>query len=394
MKSLILVGALFSGVLGSVVASAQGPIIPVNNVKWGAVSLRAILNDGGRIAGRQATVKIDSSSLKYTATVAFGATVAIPVGEACVSIPTDLGITHEKCGVKIEEGKTVDVQLDLGIALMTYPNSTAPDFYPMPTTKIKISNGTDSNEQGAPTALLLPVGDIDVTFAMGFLGVDSKFVQPFRDQETLTVKIVKGQSVPVEFKKSVVRKSLTIVRNPQTYPNICARPEADFSHFSTQKISFPDLQTFHQKTGVRDGATSYALPSGLKIALRPVVFTSTASLSRTFYSYDWSGTYFCMHGSCSTGLEKVSTIAFKRIEVDHVQAFQRDGSATVVPGTYQIFKDGAVMEVLNCNGARSTQFNTKTGVDVLPGTYDVVVTYTRPLDGTRQTKTYHLDLTQ
>jgi hypothetical protein len=66
-----------------------------------------------------------------------------------------------------------------------------------------------------------------------------------------------------------------------------------------------------------------------------------------------------------------------RLDIDDVIVTREDGTSFTTAGTY----------VLNFGGKKiAGPFNTKTGLDLLPGTYEVVVSYTTALGP--QTKTY------
>jgi hypothetical protein len=84
------------------------------------------------------------------------------------------------------------------------------------------------------------------------------------------------------------------------------------------------------------------------------------------------------------------TVNVKRIDVDDVEVTKEDGTTYMAHGTYQVFRQSATAgqwtpvglpggQYSDCSTGqadRYTTFPTKTGIDVLPGTYKVVISYT------------------
>ncbi|WP_394826633.1 hypothetical protein [Pendulispora albinea] len=87
-----------------------------------------------------------------------------------------------------------------------------------------------------------------------------------------------------------------------------------------------------------------------------------------------------------------------RVDVDDVAVPQSDGSTKMVRGTYQVFRKYGVdsggrdlFSTANAACKRDSTFSTRTGVDLPPGRYKLVVSY-RAADGTQKQNVSVVDL--
>ena len=106
-------------------------------------------------------------------------------------------------------------------------------------------------------------------------------------------------------------------------------------------------------------------------------FFPTLNQSPLFYEVVVNNTYTNI--AMKAGEHK--TVTLKRIDVNKVLLTREDGSKYYVAGTYKVYqqnptsKGWRLLEILDKNKEIVSEFHTETGLDVLPGTYKVELTY-------------------
>jgi hypothetical protein len=72
------------------------------------------------------------------------------------------------------------------------------------------------------------------------------------------------------------------------------------------------------------------------------------------------------------GQSAANAVTLQRLDVDDVTITREDGSTYLVKGSYEVF----------FGGNRVVSASTNSGIDMLPGTYELVITYAT-VDGTK-----------
>lgn len=177
------------------------------------------------------------------------------------------------------------------------------------------------------------------------------------------------------------------------------RPNMTFQHMGTKV--FPDSQPL-----TIDFSRRLNVPSGFGAKLRKRVVIDQNVHTLTWLKMYWDEydelcmsqlnsrgacvAVYSMGGTSGPGKEESANyptmINVYRIDVDDVSVHSEDGQTKTAPGTYFVEKLESPTTALEIGGG----LHTKTGLDVLPGTYRVTVFYKDPFTGLNESKIYNL----
>lgn len=130
--------------------------------------------------------------------------------------------------------------------------------------------------------------------------------------------------------------------------------------FSTN-ISFADPRELPDAaaatiTSTCSGDRSYTVPATSTTALKLKAFTASSCV----YTFSAGGRTVALSQSSA------NNVKLQRLDMDHVEVTREDGSTYTVAGTYELFFGGTRV---------AGPFNTNTGIDLLPGTYELVTSF-------------------
>ncbi len=130
--------------------------------------------------------------------------------------------------------------------------------------------------------------------------------------------------------------------------------------FSTN-ISFADARELPDAstatiTSSCSGDRSYSLPATTRVTQKHKAFAATNCV----YTFAAAGRTEALSQT------RTNAIKLQRLDVDDVEITREDGTTAIVGGTYELFFGGVRV---------AGPFNTNTGIDVLPGTYELVTSF-------------------
>ena len=125
------------------------------------------------------------------------------------------------------------------------------------------------------------------------------------------------------------------------------------------------------KTSTCSGDRSYTVPATSTTALKLKAFAASSCV----YTFSAGGRTVALSQSSA------NNIKLQRLDMDHVEVTRENGSTYTVAGTYELFFGGTRV---------AGPFNTNTGVDLLPGTYELVTSFTTVDGAQTQRETINL----
>ncbi|MBL7687405.1 MAG: hypothetical protein JNJ49_05180 [Bdellovibrionaceae bacterium] len=185
--------------------------------------------------------------------------------------------------------------------------------------------------------------------------------------------------------------SIAVFTNPAD-----ALPPITFKRHHTKL--FPDAKPsvlrlkriqFSATAPTKDGVITYALPNGdltLNLVKFPWIVSDELSIEQVGSDATYVfGSYELYHAATPTAPSSYPTVVnVHRIDVDDITIVDANGNTQTVKGRYSIFRD-------DTNSPIFKDEPTRTGVDVLPGRYTVVVRFDDPFSKREDTKVYTFD---
>lgn len=246
---------------------------------------------------------------------------------------------------------TVGVQLATELG----PGLSKTDVTPIP--DVRLTTGAFDPAVASTVAQAVPPGTYFVMF--GFL-------------DGTTVKVAPGAFATLDLNGNAGRRIARVVPSPSELPNA--------------RCSGTNGQRAMRITGPGSDGTGKTVLVSFE---QPFEIGQNNSLvrlhQRTGYPTELSYVLPCLSMSAplTLGAEGAGPLDLKlgRLDVDDIAVTQNDGTVAAVRGTYQVYDK-------NGNGMLTYPLETNTGVDLPPGSYDVVATY-RKTDGTNGTWKSH-----
>jgi hypothetical protein len=193
--------------------------------------------------------------------------------------------------------------------------------------------------------------------ASNFTHLTSLFGADFLDQDLSFAPIAYQWNLSNATSGTVTFKEGQITEVPVTLPVVGTLP-AEFKtriDFATTR-ELPDYTVASIRSSVA-GEKTYSLPASANASLNLKAYVNTAAT----YTLTAAGRTVTLDQS------KDNVIKLNRLDVDDVTITREDGTTYVVKGTYELYFGGTLV---------SGPAQTHTGIDALPGDYEVVIKYT------------------
>ncbi len=325
--------------------------------------------------------------------VSAGTAARFTAGTGCVVVTSPYATNAQKCGVEILKKQTTRVDLAaLKVSYDTTANSTlARDFGPTPSlhvfrTQDPVAPATTGVEiafaqagsvpwNGAPVNPVITVpSDYRFSFGVGVLDDVKKSVSgksnlafditPADKRAHVKVKVPTRDFPDAAWQCSGTNRNYLVQRNKADVPGQGEPPGYD-------------IQNNRAYYGPGEGIVAHK-GFVLNVDYDFKMFPFTTAEAPMHYDYVVNNQVLPL--DLTPG--KVVTVPVDRIDVNDITLTKETGEKYTVQGTWQLFTPGpnnswVPFLVRDC-GAGTTPFSaqTKTGVDVLPGNYRVLVNYT------------------
>jgi hypothetical protein len=341
-------------------------------------------------------------SVSYRSTaVSAGTASRFTAGTGCIVVTSPYASPAQKCGIEVLKKQTTND--DLAALKVAYAaTATGPlavDFGPSPSLRVfrtqdPVAPATTGTEiafaqagsvpwNGAPVTPVITVpGDYRFSFGVGILDDVKKSVSgksnlafditPADKRAHVKVKVPQRDFPDATWQCSGTNRNYLVQRNKVDVPGQGEPPGYD----------------------IRNNRSYYGPGEGivankgfvLNVDYDFKMFPFTTAEAPMHYDYVVNNQVFALDLTAG----KVVTVPVDRIDVNDVTLTKETGEKYTVQGTWQLFTPGpnnswVPFLVRDCAaGQAAFSAPTKTGVDVLPGNYRVVVSYTTAEGGKTQ----------
>jgi hypothetical protein len=327
--------------------------------------------------------------------VTVGQNLRVTGGDGCVSLsesdPTvHFMVTPSACGVTVVKGQVTNYPLS-SLAIRWDPSVLSRDFGPTPSFALYYTGSTAAG--GTPTELQIgsswtnpgPSTWHPFITLPGQYRVDWNIPVITGSKQSLTG----GQTAQLDATPVDAAATIILKRSQRNFPD--ATPQGTYGaparHFliwaknATTRYAEPASYDVHYSHAYSPGegiADFQAFTLDADKTIRVFPFASTEAPNH--YVYSLNGTTQTLN--LTPG--QTTTISVERLDVNDVKITDENGNTRFVSATYQVYQQGAGNvwnpvqgRIDGSSGAPTTlTFPTKTGIDVLTGTYKIVLSYT------------------
>lgn len=367
----------------------------------------------------------DDASASYVTTTSetnaltFGSALRIKAASGCVQVHSKFNSPSRTCGVDVVKNQTTTTTLGAIKAVYDPAATLAVDFGPVPTFSIFQKPSAAGAEaklydhapngylagfwNGASTRPVLAApGDYRFAWNLPVLGEVKKTLAqgenatvalvPNDVRATITLKPPSARELPDAPAGACQTKARTFViqRRADATNGIYEPPAYDQKIYQAQPASYPNGYVSSYST--QENVVAYRAVAVSQITSLKV-FPFTAGEAPMHYEVVVNN----LPATVDVKPGTTSTVQLERLDVDDVEVEKEDGSKYKAKGTWQVWRQGPnatwvpvsqrVGQYSDCSGygaATQANYPTGTGLDVLAGTYRVVVSYSTAEGGKTQ----------